>query len=161
MKKYVYTLLLCVSLAINAALLFHISSGDSVLGIRKESSQSYWVTDNYLHRDIIRLIDKDSDGRFDFIYLPIYDKNGTLIRDVVDYDYDGQADIHLEMDGSGGYVWFRDGWYKFHRDKAKDRRFIVVQNTEIELTPENSPYIKWHRKLFGEAKPLPVAAPGT
>ena len=148
--KYILLFLLSISILANLYLVSLHKQDESALKIVKEDEQAYWIFDSRINKNLIRLIDKDNDGHFDFIYLPIYDSNGNNVRDVIDYNYDGQPDIRVEMDGSGGYTWFEDNWYKIRNDKLTDKKYVTKGGIEVELTPDNSLLMQWQKKLFGK-----------
>lgn len=78
------------------------------------------------------------------------DESGNDIRDVVDYDFDGQADFRLEFSNGNAYTWYEGSWRQFFYEKQENQWHIIMRNKKIILTKDNSLMVKWHDQLFGQ-----------
>jgi lipopolysaccharide export LptBFGC system permease protein LptF len=149
----IITVTLLIALAISILIntyLFYTTNKHEAYSLRKLNNYEYSIFDEHNNQDVARLIDKDQDGKVDYIYQRITDNKGAHLRDTIDYDLDGYPDIRVEMDGSGGFAWYEGGWYHINYNKQDDTRHITKDRVSILLTEENSPFIKWHKKLFGQ-----------
>lgn len=88
-----------------------------------------------LHRDsgasMLSAGDQNGDGRLDILTYAVLNEEGSVVREVVDYDADGQADLRVHFDQAYAELWHRDRWYRV--ENREDRRGIVVEGEFITV----------------------------
>ena len=110
----------------------------------------YIIEDGVTKKMIVRLIDKNLDGSVDYLHQIIRDESGNDIRDVIDYDFDGQADFRIEFKDGNGYTWHENAWRRFFYEKDTKQWHIKLDGKKVLLTKDNSLMVKWHGQLFGK-----------
>jgi hypothetical protein len=110
-------------------------TNDAVLYIMG-SSRCLWED----MRPIVCVEDQDNDGAVDQLYYSIYKDGFADELQVVDQDFDGQADSRFRIRTGEDVViwlWVEDGWY----EKVKGGRLVLVNGAETPYRLSNGKYV--------------------
>lgn len=82
--------------------------------------------------------DQNGDGTIDILSYSVVGEDGKAIREVVDYDADGQANLRMHFDKGYAELWHLDRWNRIEeRDGQRgiviDGKFNKVENIENRL----------------------------
>ena len=82
--------------------------------------------------------DKNGDGRIDVLSYSVVGEDGQTIREVVDYDADGQANLRIHFDEGYAEIWHLDRWNRIEERNGQrgivfDGEFKEVENIENRL----------------------------
>ena len=110
---------------------------------------------------IVRLLDKDDDGKVDYMITIITDSSDDSVRDVFDYNFDGIPDARMEFEEGKFYVMYKGEWNRVFYDKNKINWYVVVDDVKVLLNEENSLFMKYHHKTHNKALNSQPSAAGT
>lgn len=83
--------------------------------------------------------DRTGDGRIDILTYTVVDADGAPVREMIDYEADGQWDMRMELQQGYFEIWHADRWY---RTESRDgRRGIVIDSDFVELERSDNRWI--------------------
>ena len=97
------------------------------------------------HRDsrepMVVAVDRDADGRIDYLEYYVLDEDGEGVMNVIDYEADGQADFRLNYREHYNEIWHQDRWYRV--ENREGTRGIVVEDEfrEVDVV-DNRPIVR-------------------
>jgi hypothetical protein len=80
---------------------------------------------------VLSVADQSGDGRLDILSYSVIGKDGKAIREVVDYDADGQANVRLHFDERRAEIWHKERWHDI--EERDGRRGISVDGDFKEI----------------------------
>ena len=87
---------------------------------------------------MMSIADETGDGRIDILSYSVIGDDGKAIREVVDYEADGQADLRVHFDESYTEIWHKDRWHRIEERNGQrgiflDGEFKKVENIQNRL----------------------------
>lgn len=105
------------------------------VGIEKGRSMSTGGGLGIYHRSsgvpMLTAADRNGDGRVDLVTYSVLNDDGETIREVIDYDADGQANIRIHFAESYSEIWHADGWHRIENQDGV--RGIMFEGTFKEI----------------------------
>lgn len=92
---------------------------------------------------MLTVADENGDGRIDVLTYSVLNDDGEAIRDVIDYDANGQADLRIHFDEDFAEIWHSERWYRIeNRDGVRginvQGAFTEVRNIDNRLTIQSN-----------------------
>jgi hypothetical protein len=95
------------------------------------------------HRDsgqpLLSVSDTNGDGALDALTYSKVDERGERLIDVVDYEFDGQPDLRMNLAERYSEVWHVDRWHRI--ENRNGLRGIVLNGEFVELKRENNRFV--------------------
>ncbi len=90
---------------------------------------------------MLSVADQSGDGRIDLLSYSVVGDDGQTIREIVDYDADGQANLRVHFDQGYAEIWHLDAWHRIENRNGErgivvDGEFKPVANVDNRLQVE-------------------------